>query len=68
MIPENKIRIRHDYKRDKDRLKRLKYWTKSIITQWFLDDEYVEKRPREEHLFRYKNAKYITNPDSFCKI
>ena len=62
-----KTRIRHNYKKDKDRMKRLKYWSKSIITQWFLDDEYVEERPKEEQSFRYKNAKFICHPDSFYK-
>jgi len=59
-----KKRKRHNYEVDKDRLKL--YSNKSIIKKMFLDDEYIEEDD-EEMLYRYKYAKFVTNPDSYLK-
>lgn len=48
-----------------NRLKRLGYDMNNIITKSFMED--IKEEKGTETLFRYRYAKYITNPDSFCK-
>ena len=59
-------RKRHDNTWDKERLRRLGYDFNNIITKFFMAEERPEQKGIELK-FRYRYAKYITNPDSFCK-